>query len=155
MLQRLASLVQGAVHQQQTQQHVLLPVLQQLQQQHVLVQEAVQQATTSSAFSSKPSSRSCAATFWQLQSANYSQRASKLNPKERKAQSKTDKKALKKSAVPQSTASAGDSATSFEEDMQTVEADVTRLVLQVGPHHHHCTHNAQGQAAAQLLHMTS
>jgi hypothetical protein len=64
--------------------------------------------------------------------ASYAQRAAKLNPKERKAQQKTDKKALKKSAVPQSTASAGDSATSFEDEMETVEADVTKLVLQVG-----------------------
>jgi len=152
MLQRLASLVQGAVHQQQT-QHVLLPVLQQLQQQHVLVQEAVQASTPSSASSLKPSSTSSTATFWQLQSASYSQRATKLNPKERKAQSKTDKKALKKSAVPQSTASAGDSATSFEDDMQTVEADVTRLVLQVGPRYHGCTHHAQVQPVyLRLLH---
>lgn len=68
----------------------------------------------------------------QLQLAHaYSQRTSKLNPKERKAQTVKDKKALKKSAVPQSTASASDSATSFEDDMQAVEADVTRLVLQV------------------------
>lgn len=65
------------------------------------------------------------------QLAAYSQRLSKMNPKERKAQQVKDKKTLKKSAVPQGTASAGDSATSFEDDMQTVEADVTRLVLQV------------------------
>lgn len=69
--------------------------------------------------------------LWHTQLVHYSQRASKLNPKERKAQQKTDKRALKKSAVPQGTASAADSATSFEEDMQTVEADVTKLVLQV------------------------
>jgi hypothetical protein len=69
--------------------------------------------------------------MWLVQTANLSQRSSKLNPKERKAQEKTDKRALKKSAVPQSTASASDSATSFEDEMQAVEADVTKLVLQV------------------------
>ena len=70
--------------------------------------------------------------LWGAQLASYSQRLTKLNPKERKAQQVKDKKALKKSAVPQGTASAADSTTSFEDEMQTVEADVTRLVLQVG-----------------------
>jgi hypothetical protein len=70
--------------------------------------------------------------LWGTQLASYSQRLTKLNPKERKAQQVKDKKALKKSAVPQGTASAADSTTSFEDETQTVEADVTWLVLQVG-----------------------
>ena len=157
MLQRLAVFVG---HHQQLQQH-LQPVLQQLQQQHALVQQPAQYSCCSSASSFHSSSISPTVTnsavqqwgpvassvssvinssssghtisnAWQLhQVTSYAQRATKLNPKEKKAQAKTDKKALKKSAVPQSTASAGDSTTSFEDDMHTVEPDVTRLVLQV------------------------
>lgn len=148
MLQRLLSplLAASSQHQQQVHQHVLLPLLQQFQSQHVLLQQQQQQQsatviTPSSHFSSLASTTSSSwpvvlsqtSSAWQQQQlACYSSRNTKLNPKERKAQLKTDKKALKKSAVPQGTASAGDSATSFEEDMQAVEADVTKLVLQVG-----------------------
>lgn len=151
MLQRLAS-VAHALQQQQQQQHLLLPLLQQFQQQHVLVQQSVQPASTTRPASTCTCSGSSASSLlgrpgsissllgssclphgstWFVQTASLSQRASKLNPKERKAQEKTSKRALKMSAVPQSTASASDSATSFEDEMQAVEADVTRLVLQV------------------------
>jgi small subunit ribosomal protein S7 len=64
-----------------------------------------------------------------------------LNQKDQKRQNKTDKKALKKSAVPQSGAGGGgasgagggggDSAAAFSDEVQAMEADVTRLVLQV------------------------
>jgi hypothetical protein len=152
MLQRLLSpLLTAASSNHQQYQHVLLPLLQQFQSQHASVLPQQQQQpvacstpSSSSSFSSLASTSSSSWTAsltsssaWshhhQQQLAHYSTRnQTKLNPKERKAQQKTDKKALKKSAVPQGTASAGDSATSFEDDMQAVEADVTRLVLQVG-----------------------
>lgn len=139
LLQRLSSFALAA------QQHAGIPALlqqlsslsqAQLYHQHPQHQQQQQPMTCTRTLAAHQCSsttlRPLHAAAQLQQVAAYSQRPSKQNPKEHKRQSKTDKRALKKGATPQSTAAGAEgTATSFADEVQAIEPDVTRLVVQV------------------------
>eukprot|EP00878_Enallax_costatus_P006590 GHUV01006908.1.p1 GENE.GHUV01006908.1~~GHUV01006908.1.p1 ORF type:complete len:115 (+),score=38.09 GHUV01006908.1:682-1026(+) len=57
--------------------------------------------------------------------------SAKLNPKELKRQQKTERKKAKQEQQPSTAGAIAGEATSFTDEGQAVEADVTKLVLQV------------------------